>query len=85
MRWLLSLFGLRIIYECEWGTYDERYDSLDRQMMRPVHPDMSVAPPWAKRKIVRKEWTRRDGRYLPCIMVTMWVAWACLIVSMLNQ
>lgn len=34
------MFGLR-----QWGC---RYDSIDRVMMRPIHKDMSVAPPWAK-------------------------------------
>lgn len=50
IKWILSLFGLRVIYVCEWGEYDCRYDSIDHQMMRPIHSQMSVAPPWAKQK-----------------------------------
>lgn len=52
MRRLLRLFGFKIVYVCEFGEFDCRYDSLDRMMGRPIHTDMSVAPPWAKRKIV---------------------------------
>lgn len=51
-RRLLALLGLRIVYVCEWGTYDHRYDGIDHTMSRPIHKDMSVAPPWAKLRIV---------------------------------
>lgn len=54
MKWILSLFGYRIVYVCEWGTFDHRYDSLDAAMCRPVYEGMSTAPPWAKMKIVSK-------------------------------
>lgn len=50
---LLSVFGFRIVYVCEWGTYDSRYDGVDHAMCRPIRKDMSVAPPWARLKIVR--------------------------------
>lgn len=30
-------------------AWSARYDSLDRMATRPIHPGMSVAPPWAKR------------------------------------
>ena len=53
VRKLLGLAGLEIQYVCEWGVYTHRYDSIDRHMGRPIHKDMSVAPPWAKLKIVR--------------------------------
>jgi hypothetical protein len=52
-RWLVGLFGYRIIYVSEFGTHDSRYDSVDYMMGRPIHKDMSVAPPWAKMKLVR--------------------------------
>ena len=52
IRRLLALFGYRIEYVCEWGVYDYRYDGIDYAMGRPIHPQMSVAPPWAKRRIV---------------------------------
>lgn len=51
-RWVLKQFGYKIVYECEWGACDYLYDTLDFQMCRPCHPDMSVAPPWASLKIV---------------------------------
>lgn len=53
IRRLLSIFGLRIVYVCEWGSYSHRYDGIDRHMGRPIHAGMSVAPPWAKPRIVR--------------------------------
>lgn len=55
IRRLLSLLGLRIEYVCEWGRYDYRYDSIDYAVGRPIHPQMSVAPPWAKRRIVSQD------------------------------
>lgn len=64
MRKLLALFGLRIEYICEWGAYAHRYDSIDHHMGRPIHKDMSVAPPWATMRIVRASPTnagRRDA------------------------
>lgn len=30
-------------------AWSARYDSIDRAMARPIHKEMSVAPPWAKR------------------------------------
>jgi hypothetical protein len=53
IRRLLALFGLRIVYVCAWGVYSHRYDGLDFHMCRPIHQGMSVAPPWAKLRIVR--------------------------------
>jgi hypothetical protein len=50
---LLYLFGYEIKYYCEWGYYSHRYDGIDFTMCRPVHRSMSVAPPWAKRKIMK--------------------------------
>lgn len=50
-RWLLGLIGLRIVYVCEWGEFSHRYDSIDRAMARPIHENMSVAPPWAKLRL----------------------------------
>lgn len=53
IRRLLSLIGLRVYYTCLWGEYSHRYDDIDRMMDRPRHPDMTVAPPWAKLRIGR--------------------------------
>lgn len=53
ISWVLSQFGRKIVYACEWGEYETRYNGLDYMMTRPIHEDMSVAPPWAKRKIVK--------------------------------
>jgi hypothetical protein len=53
IRRLLKLLGYRIIYRCEWGTYSHRYSEIDSHMCRPIHPQMSVAPPWATRHIVK--------------------------------
>lgn len=41
------MFGHRV--------WTRRYDSIDVRMGRPVHADMSVAPPWARR-ITNPEW-----------------------------
>ncbi len=54
LRQVLALFGYQLIYVCEWGTYTHRYDDIDGTMSRPVHRHMSVAPPWAKARIVRR-------------------------------
>jgi hypothetical protein len=51
-EWLRKM-GYKISYECEWGSYKYRYDYLDFAQSRPVHKDMSVAPPWAKRVVRR--------------------------------
>jgi len=53
IRKLLSLFGLQIRYQSEFGTHTHRYDSIDMQMQRPIHREMTVAPPWAKMRISR--------------------------------
>lgn len=53
IRWLLKLFGYRVVYVSEYGTHESRYDSIDYMMGRPIHENMSVAPPWAKTKIVK--------------------------------
>jgi len=60
IRKLLAYFGYRIEYVCEWGVYQLRYDYLDYAMTRPIHKDMSVAPPWAKRRIVRSPPTLKE-------------------------
>ena len=48
MRKVLAFFGYCIKYVCKWGTYVHRYNSLDAHVGRPIHEQMSVAPPWAK-------------------------------------
>lgn len=62
IRWLLGKLGYDVIYVCAWGIYDERYSSLDYMMGRPVHPQMRVAPPWAKRRIVKKRKKEEGGQ-----------------------
>ena len=52
-RKLLALFGYRIEYVHPWGVWDSRYTGLDWNMGRPIHKDMSVAPPSAKRRIIK--------------------------------
>lgn len=53
IRFVLRQFGFTICYKSNFGTHTYRYGILDRMMMRPIHRDMSVAPPWATRHIVR--------------------------------
>lgn len=48
---ILRKLGFTVRYVCEWGEYESRYDYLDHVQTRPIHKDMSVAPPWAKRVI----------------------------------
>lgn len=54
MRRILSYLGYRIEYVSEYGVHAYRYDSVDAALVRPIHKDMSVAPPWAKMRIRRK-------------------------------
>lgn len=53
LTWFLKLFGYKIVYVSEYGVHDHRYDSIDRHMGRPIHKDMSVAPPWARLTIIK--------------------------------
>lgn len=53
VRKLLAFFGYKIQYVHEWGVWDHRYDAIDLAMSRPIHRQMSVAPPSAKMRIVR--------------------------------
>lgn len=46
-RKLLALLGYEIRYVHPWGTWKIRYSGIDAAMMRPVHPNMAVAPPTA--------------------------------------
>lgn len=50
---LMKLLGYRVEYVSEFGVHSRRYDSIDLAMTRPIHPNMSVAPPWAKRRFVQ--------------------------------
>lgn len=54
MDWLLRKLGFSVEYVSEFGVHPTRYDSIDCAMGRPIHPNMSVAPPWAKRRIRRQ-------------------------------
>lgn len=53
LRFLLRQVGIGIEYRSNFGTHLYRYDILDRITMRPIHREMSVAPPWATRHFVR--------------------------------
>ena len=37
-------------------AWSGRYDYLDWVMTRPIHPEMTVAPPWAKRLTKRNRY-----------------------------
>ena len=50
---ILRFFGFSVEYHSEYGVHQSRYDSVDAAMCRPIHSNMSVAPPWAKRRITR--------------------------------
>lgn len=54
LKHLAGWFGYEVRFVCEWGTFIHRYDSIDLAMQRPIHPQMSVAPPWAKRRFIKK-------------------------------
>lgn len=49
---VFKFFNKRVVYDCEMGVYDFRYDSIDLQSMRPIHKNMSVAPYWATPKLI---------------------------------
>lgn len=51
----IYLCGYKVQYQSEWGLQDCRYDTVDRMAGRPIHPQMGVAPPWAKRVYTRLE------------------------------
>ena len=50
---ILRLFNYKIIYINNHIEYNKRYDSVDEIVGRPIHSEMSVAPPWSKMKIVK--------------------------------
>lgn len=52
-RRLLRRLGYEIVYVHKLGVYEDRYDSADWNCQRPIHKDMSVAPPSAKMRIRR--------------------------------
>lgn len=62
LRKLLSLIGYQIEYVSEYGVHKFRYDGIDAQCGRPIHPSMSVAPPWAKLRIVKMSREQSQGR-----------------------
>lgn len=53
LRFLLRQIGFRIEYRSNFGSHTHRYGALDYMTMRPIHRQMSVAPPWAQRHFVR--------------------------------
>ena len=48
-RNILGKFGYKIQYTYDSKIWDYKYDDIDYAMGRPIHYNMSVAPPWAKR------------------------------------
>lgn len=48
MRRLLKWLGFEIVYIHRWGEWKHCYSGLDYAMGRPIHRNMSVAPPGAK-------------------------------------
>ena len=50
---LLRRLGFIVEYVSDFGVHSSRYDFIDYAMSRPVHPHMSVAPMWAKRRITK--------------------------------
>ena len=44
---IYKLLGYEIYYVSSYGIHSKIYDSTDLAALRPVHKDMSVAPPWA--------------------------------------
>jgi len=53
MRRILELLGLEVVYVHRCGEWKHRYNGADFAMGRPVHRNMSVAPPGAK-MVIRK-------------------------------
>lgn len=53
IRKLLNMLGYNVIYAHEWGVWSNRYSWSDMAMARPIHRNMSVAPPDAKRIFIR--------------------------------
>lgn len=50
---LIKLAGYRVVYVCDWGTYERRYGDFEYYTSYPITRDMKVAPPWAEKQIVR--------------------------------
>lgn len=53
LRKVMSLLDFDIVYVHEWGEWSHRYNSVDYATARPIHRDMSVAPPSAVMHIRR--------------------------------
>lgn len=51
IRKILGLFGYEIVYVHEWGEWKTCYSQADHAMSRPVHKNMSVAPPGSRMEI----------------------------------
>lgn len=50
---ILKIFNYKVVYICSWGIYESRYSTIDYWAQRPIHPDVSVAPPWAAFKLIK--------------------------------
>lgn len=65
--------------EKEWSR---RYDSLDRQATRPIHKNMSVAPPWAKRiRIDNARWQYSHVTGYPANVPDYLAVWLMIIAD----
>jgi hypothetical protein len=53
IRKILKWFGYQIVYTHKLGEWSTRYNHIDFASGRPIHPNMSVAPPTAKLVIRR--------------------------------
>jgi hypothetical protein len=53
INYILSKLGYKFVYVSNFGIHDSIYDSIDSQALRPIHKNMSIAPTWAKRRIVK--------------------------------
>ena len=58
---ILRAFRFSVEYVSEFGGHASRSDATDYAMGRPIHLNMSVAPPWAKRQITRATLSIPDG------------------------
>jgi hypothetical protein len=54
IRSILEFLGFQITYVHRWGTWTHCYSAVDFAMDRPIHRNMSVAPPGAKMVISRR-------------------------------
>jgi hypothetical protein len=54
IRWFIDKAGYKFLYKDGKRFWTHRYDDIDAMMRRPIHENMSVAPPWAERVFLKK-------------------------------